>query len=146
MKAALRTAPLKEVKTPIIEKDATPMGEVATQIELMKAALKIAPLKKELKIPKKPIADIKDIIPKEMFSSNLMEDTFETIGNMNGNSAPAKVNPAPIRDDFTLNTDRLQFHPRVLENLIDADSLALWLQQLFDQVLQKKADIIQLRN
>ena len=107
MKAALRTAPLKEVETPIIEKDATPMGEVATQIELMKAALKIAPLKKEVKIPKKPIADIKNIIPKEMFSSNLMEDTFETIGNLNGNSAPAEVNPAPIRDDFTLNTENL---------------------------------------
>lgn len=103
MKAALRTAPLKEVETPIIEKDATPMGEVATQIELMKAALKIAPLKKEVKIPKKSIADIKDIIPKEMFSSNLMEDTFETIGNLNGNSAPAEVNASPIRDDFTLN-------------------------------------------
>ena len=107
MEAALRTAPLKEVETPIIEKDATPMGEVATQIELMKAALKIAPLKKEVKIPKKPIADIKDIIPKEMFSSNLMEDTFENIGNLNGNSAPAKVNPAPIRDDFTINTENL---------------------------------------
>ena len=107
MKAALRTAPLKVVETPIIEKDATPMGEVATQIELMKAALKIAPLKKEVKIPKKSIADIKDIIPKEMFSSNLMEDTFETIGNLNGNSAPAEINAAPIRDDFTLNTENL---------------------------------------
>ena len=94
MKAALRTAPLKEVETPIIKKDATSMGEVATQIELMKAALKIAPLKKVVKIPKKSIADIKDIIPKEMFSPSLMEDNFED-------------NAALIRDDSTLTTENL---------------------------------------